>query len=201
MNSAESPSMNQVLWSANLCYLASLQKRQHWTVFPWCRSQRDLHLFCKFGMTCTWTNNTEKSSYQDQDFLVIVRNEFNTTWGDQEANDHCKVWRNVTNNPKSNKQYDYEYDAGQNDLAEEIRHQSGPTCLTLTLLTSALETCFCSMSGGKQQSLSEQLIWRFSYHRVGDNCFQFQQVYTALCYSTDKKKPENSKFCLYSDTL
>ena len=30
------------------------------TVFLWYRSQRDLHLFCKFGMTCTLTKNVEK---------------------------------------------------------------------------------------------------------------------------------------------
>ena len=36
--------------------------------FPWCQSQKDLHLFCKFRMTCTWTKNIEKSSYQDWNF-------------------------------------------------------------------------------------------------------------------------------------
>ena len=41
------PSMSQELWSANFYYLASLWKRQRRRVFPWCRFQRDLYLFCK----------------------------------------------------------------------------------------------------------------------------------------------------------
>ena len=36
----ELPSTNQVLWSANFCYLASLWKRQRRRVFPWCRLKR-----------------------------------------------------------------------------------------------------------------------------------------------------------------
>ena len=36
---------------------------------------RDWHLFCKFGMTCAWTKNVEKSTYHDQDFPIIGRNE------------------------------------------------------------------------------------------------------------------------------
>ena len=71
--------MNQVLWSANFCHLASLHKRQRRRVFPWCRSQRDLHLFCKFRMTSTWTQNVETSSCHDPDFLVIVRNHLEIT--------------------------------------------------------------------------------------------------------------------------
>ena len=67
--------MNQVLWSANFCYLASLWKGQWRRVFLWCQSQKDLHLFCQFEMTCTWTRKVEKSSHHDWDFLVIVSNE------------------------------------------------------------------------------------------------------------------------------
>ena len=53
VNLADLPSVNEVLRSANFCYLASLQKRQRRRVFLWYRSQRDVHLFCKFGMTFT----------------------------------------------------------------------------------------------------------------------------------------------------
>ena len=46
------------------------------SVFLRYRSQRDVHLFCKFRMTFTWTKNIEKSSYLDRDFLATVRKEF-----------------------------------------------------------------------------------------------------------------------------
>ena len=48
-------------------------------VFPWCWSQSDLHLYCKFGMTCTWTKKIEKRSCHDRDFPVIDRNELSSS--------------------------------------------------------------------------------------------------------------------------
>ena len=48
--------MNPALWSASVCYRASLEKRQRRRVFPWCRSEGDVHLFCKFGTMFTRNN-------------------------------------------------------------------------------------------------------------------------------------------------
>ena len=97
MNSAEIPSMYHVLWSRYLpCIMYSgldtfhvscalvcqfllaaqfIETSVTKSVFLWYRSQRDLHLFCKFRLTFTWTNNDEKSSYHDREFPVTIRNE------------------------------------------------------------------------------------------------------------------------------
>ena len=44
------------------------------TSLLWYRSQKDVQVFCKFGMNFTWTKNVEKSSYDDRNFSVIFRN-------------------------------------------------------------------------------------------------------------------------------
>ena len=51
--SDEMSSTSQVLWAVNFCYFANLYKHQRQRVFPWCRSQKDLRLLCKFGLTYT----------------------------------------------------------------------------------------------------------------------------------------------------
>ena len=37
--------------------------------------KRGLRLFCKLGMTCTWTRNAEKTSGHDREFPVIARSD------------------------------------------------------------------------------------------------------------------------------
>ena len=67
---AELPSMNPVLWSGNFCYLASLQKCQRRRDSPWYWSYRDLHLFCKFGMTFTCNKHVEKNPIMAEIFRL-----------------------------------------------------------------------------------------------------------------------------------
>ena len=65
----------QALWSANFCQLPCIETSTSKSVFLWYRSQRDGHLFCKFKMTFTCTNDVDKSYYHNRDFPVIVINE------------------------------------------------------------------------------------------------------------------------------
>ena len=61
--------------AANFCLLGQfIETSPRKSVFLWYQFHRDVHFFCRFGMTFTWTKDVEKSSYQDQDFRVIVRN-------------------------------------------------------------------------------------------------------------------------------
>ena len=46
------------------------------SVFLSYRSQKDVHLFCKFRMMPTWTNDMEKRSPHDWEFWVTIKNEF-----------------------------------------------------------------------------------------------------------------------------
>ena len=38
------------------------------SVSLWCRSQRHVHLCCRFNMTFIWTENVEQTSYHDREF-------------------------------------------------------------------------------------------------------------------------------------
>ena len=49
-------------------------------VFLWYRSQSVVHLFFKLRVPFTWTKNTQKNSYHDRDYQVLVRNVLISLW-------------------------------------------------------------------------------------------------------------------------
>ena len=49
------------------------------SVLLWYRSQKGVHFYFKFTMMFTRTRNVEKSSCQDREFPVIIRNKLNQT--------------------------------------------------------------------------------------------------------------------------
>ena len=69
-NSAQLLSMFQLAWSAIFCQLPRfIETRTTNSAFLWYRSQRDVHLFCKFRTTFTWTNTVRTVSYRVREFF------------------------------------------------------------------------------------------------------------------------------------
>ena len=61
VDSVQLPSMNQELWSDTLdLSLGQLTETSTAKSLPLVKDQKDLHLFCNFGMPCTWKKKKKK---------------------------------------------------------------------------------------------------------------------------------------------